>query len=189
MIRAIARQEILRLGESQTVEIKKSLSHTREGLQALAAMVNAETAKGLLLFGVGPDGVPVGIEAGNLDTAQKSLAQRIHRGFKPALMVSIELWNCDGLTLVAVQASRDRGVPYHEYEGSVYIREGSTKRRLTDEEKDRLKKRRDRDLHPGPWKCDRCGSLVGLLLSVVVSDEGTARSYVCECGGEYWPVA
>jgi predicted phosphodiesterase len=50
-----------------------------------------------------------------------------------------------------------------------------------------LQRRRNRDLHTGPWKCDRCGAWVGVLVSFVMTDQGVRKSYACDCGGEYWP--
>ena len=184
---SLSRQELAGLAESQTVEFKKSLSLTEEGLVALNAMLNADTAKGLVLFGVGPDGATSGIEPGNHDTAQRSMAQRIRAKFDPPLSVNIELVECDGRILLAVRAERSPGVPYHEFDGRAYIREGSSNRLLSIADKQQLARRRRRDLHNGPWRCNCCGSWVGQLVSYEITDTGVRKSFSCECGGEYWP--
>ena len=70
-------EELVRKGESQALEFKKSLSLQREGLEALCAMVNSDLAQGTVVFGIEADGTICGIEQGNLDTAQRSLSQVI----------------------------------------------------------------------------------------------------------------
>ena len=59
-------KELVRKGEGQMVEFKKSLSLQREGLEALCAMVNSDLARGTVIFGVEKDGTVCGIEEGNL---------------------------------------------------------------------------------------------------------------------------
>jgi hypothetical protein len=87
-----------------------------------------------------------------------------------------------------LQAERNREVAYHEYDGKAYIREGSSNRQLSYAEKQQLMTSRNRDKHTGPWKCDRCGTVVGMLMSIVITDQGVSKSYDCECGGQYWPM-
>jgi predicted HTH transcriptional regulator len=180
-------EELVGKGEGQTLEFKKSLSLQREGLKALSAMVNSDLARGTVIFGIEADGTACGIEQGNLDTAQRSLSQTIRSKFDPQLVAQMEVVELNGERVLVLSARRDRGVPYHEYDGRAWIREGAETRQLSLAEEQRLIRSRDRDSHPGPWKCDRCGTLVGVLHSFVISSEGMRRTYKCECGGEFWP--
>jgi predicted HTH transcriptional regulator len=183
----ITRQQLAELGESQFVEFKRSLGHQKEGLESITAMVNADTAKGLVIFGIGPDGSLVGIEPGNVDSAQRTLAEHARSKIDPPMQHNIEVLDCDGLTLIALHAQRKKDVPFHEYDGRVFIREGTSNRRLGFEEKQSLVRSRNRDFHLGPWRCDHCGSFVGMLSCVEITDQGPRKSYRCRCGGEYWP--
>ena len=180
-------KELVQKGESQTLEFKKSLSLQREGLEALCAMVNSDLARGTVIFGIEKNGTVYGIEEGNLDTAQRSLSQAIRNKSDPPLIVRMEIEELDSKKVLAISAERSRDVPYHEYGGRAWIRRGSEKRRLSLAEKQQLTKRRNRDSHPGPWRCDRCGSLVGVLHSFEISNEGMKKTYKCQCGGEFWP--
>ena len=188
MNRQIKPDEVARLIESQQVELKKSLSLQKEGGEALCGMLNADAARGLVLFGVAPDGSIVGVETGDLDKAQKSLAQHVRDSFDPPLPVSIEVVQCGDKNLIALQAERPKNTVLYEYAGRAFIREGSSRRRLTVTEKAGLSSRRRRDTHHGPWQCDRCGSVAGTISVIVVTDRGIEKSYKCGCGGEYWPV-
>lgn len=174
-------------GESHLVEFKKSLSSTNEGLESLCGMLNSEHAQGYILFGVAPDGSISGIEPGNLDKAQRTLVQKIHSKYDPPIMPIMQIEKYLGDSLLVLCARRDPRTPYHEYDGRAFIREGTTTRQLTLAEKQVLGKRRNRDSHNGPWKCDRCGSVAGMLLGFTLSDRGMTKSYGCECGGEFWP--
>lgn len=178
---------IIAQGEGQTTEFKKSLSLRREALEALCGMVNADCAKGIVLFGVEPDGVVCGVESGNLDSAQRSLSQAINQGFEPRLPFEIQVKVVEDRWLVVLSAERPRSVPYYEYDGRAWIRQGSGKRQLTLAEKDQIRRVRDRAFHPGPWKCDRCGICVGQLISVTMTKDGMRKTYDCSCGGEFWP--
>ncbi len=180
-------ESLLTNGEGQTTEFKKSLSLRKEALEALCSMVNADAAQGTVIFGVEPDGTACGIEPGNLDKAQLSLSQSIKSNFDPPLQAEIYVRDLDGKRLLLITAGRLRSIPYHEYSGRAWIRQGSDKRLLTLAEKDHLRKTRDRALHPGPWKCDRCGDWLPSFISVTTTSEGSKRDYGCDCGGEYWP--
>lgn len=175
-------------GESQTLEFKKSLSLRRKGLEALCAMVNSDLARGTVVFGIEPDGTVCGIEQGNLDTAQRSLSQVVRDKFEPSLIVQIEVDELKDRQILVLSAERYRGIPYHEFDGRAWLRQGTENHRLSLVEKQHLTRRRDRDTYTGPWKCDRCGSLVGVLHSFEITNEGMKKIYRCECGGEFWPI-
>jgi ATP-dependent DNA helicase RecG len=175
-------------GEGQTTEFKKSLSLRREALEALCSMVNAESAQGIVIFGVDPNGTICGVEPGNLDTAQRSLSQTIEARFDPPLQTEITVEQLEGKQLLLISAQRHRSIPYHEYDGRAWIRQGSEKRQLTLSEKDHLRRSRDRAFHTGPWKCDRCGTLVGVLSHFTLTNEGMKKHYNCSCGGQFWPI-
>lgn len=126
--------------ETQTVERKKTLNERDAGLESLCGMVNAVTAKGSVEFGVAPDGTVVGL-TGNLDTAQRSLQQAIAANFQPpGLPHEIHLQVHAGAQYVVVSALRPARVPFYEYSGRAFIREGSITRQLTlDEKRERLR--------------------------------------------------
>ena len=184
----ISLKEIQGLIEGQTIEFKKSLSLRKEALEALCGMINADAAKGKILFGVSPNGSVSGIEPGNLDTAQKTLVQHINQKFAPPIICAIDIIECNGMNVIILEASRAAGIAYYEYDGRAYIREGSTTRQLSYEEKQSLLKKQDRSQHHGPWKCNQCGRLVGVLHQFDITDQGMKRTYHCDCGGEFWPV-
>ena len=130
--------EELRLGELQTTEFKKSLSLQKEAFQALCGMVNADPAHGTVYFGVAPDQSVVGVEPGDLDSAQKKLATALRQKFDPPIISLIETVEWGDKRLIRLKADRGTGVAIHEYDGRAYIREGTTTRVLSLAEKQQL---------------------------------------------------
>ena len=181
-------EDLLSHGESQELEFKKSLSLTGEGLKTLCGMINTDYGRGTVIFGKNPDGGVDGIEPGNLDTAQQTLSQKIKTNFDPQIVTDISVVEYQGKNLLKISATRSPSIPYHEYNGRAFIREGTSTRQLTLSEKQSLSKRRDRDQHNGPWRCNKCGSFVGQLQQWIFTGSNSIKSYSCECGGEYWPV-
>jgi predicted HTH transcriptional regulator len=181
--------DILLRPESQTFERKRSLSLQREGLESLCAMINADAAQGTVVFGVEPGGQLVGVEPGDLDKAQRTISQTINLKFELRIQLTIDVVEFDGKRFVALEAVRNQDIPYHEFDGRAFIREGTVTRQLGLTEKQSLLRKRNRDLHTGPWTCDRCGAFVGMLSSIVITDEGSRKSYAHDCGGEFWPAA
>ena len=74
-MKSISRSDLSALCESQETELKKSLSLRREGFESLCGLVNSDRSSGRLIFGVAPDMAIVGVEPGNLDTIQRTLAE------------------------------------------------------------------------------------------------------------------
>ena len=181
-------ENLIAQGESQTIEFKRSLGLRRKGLEALCGMINADVAHGTVIFGVENGGSVCGIEQGNLDKAQRTLSQAIDSGFDPPIIAEIVIDGLNDRQILILKAERSRNVPYHEYDGRAWIRQGTETRRLSFSQKQQLERRRNRDLHPGPWRCDRCGMRVGKLVSFEIKNEGMVKTYSCRCGGEFWPL-
>jgi predicted HTH transcriptional regulator len=179
-------RDIRQLIETQGVECKKSLAERKEGLKALNAMVNADSAEGVVLFGVAPDGTAVGLD-GDLDQAQRALAQEMRSKFSPAVSFEIALVPHEGEQILVLAGKRETHVPLCEYDGRAFIREGSQKRQLDLPEKLSIIRGRDRSQHPGPWRCDICGATAMQYSGGVFDGQKWTHSYECECGGEWWP--
>jgi predicted HTH transcriptional regulator len=188
MLTQAAVEAMVATGETQTVEFKKSLVQQREGLKALCAMVNSDLARGTVIFGVAPDRTVCGIEPGNLDAAQRTISQGARTKFDPPLAANVEVPSLEGKRLVVLSARRDRRVVLHEYDGRAYIRQGTENVAVTIAARAQLTRRRDRNAHQGPWQCDRCKTVAGILMGVAVTDNGVGKTYSCGCGGEYWPL-
>lgn len=186
-MRKIKLEEIQRLVETQNIEFKKSPQLRKEAMKALTAMVNADVGQGTVIFGIDDSGNIVGIGNEGLDGLQKSLAEHIRDKFSPKLMPTIEIVECDGHNLLIVTATRSPSIPLFEYDGRAFVRTGSTMTQLNLSEKLGLIKDRDRNTHPGPWRCSKCKAFAGIVSSVTVTDKGAYKTFDHSCGGEWVP--
>lgn len=130
-------KRIIQIGETQSVEFKKSFSQMKEGCKALCGMLNTEAGAGMVLFGISPENDVVGIE-GNLDSAQRTLVQHIQQTFDPSIKISIQIEDYKDNKILMLSAKRSKDVRYYEYDGRAFIKEGSTKRCLSIQEKESL---------------------------------------------------
>jgi predicted HTH transcriptional regulator len=80
-------------------------------MEALCGMINSDNATGEVLFGVAPDGSICGIEPGNLDTAQITITQSL-RKFDPPVTSSIEIFECEGKTIISLKGRRLEDAPW-----------------------------------------------------------------------------
>jgi len=181
-------QQLRELGEAQTLEFKRSLHLQKEAFADLCGMVNANSAHGTVVFGLDRNGQVYGLGDTNLDSAQQNLALHAKQKLDPSLPIEIEPALCDGMSVLLLTATRSRAVPFHEYDGRAYLRVGSSTRQLTVGEKQQFSVSRNRDLHNGPWLCDRCGAFAGTVAFVEIAADGSRRkAYRHKCGGEWWP--
>lgn len=183
----LSETELLGLGESQVLEFKRSGVLLKAAFADLCGMVNAASSRGTVVFGVEPTGQVCGLGETNLDSFQKTLAGHARQKLEPPMQIEIEPAYCDEHPIVLLRGTRNRAIPYHEYDGRAYVREGSVTRQLSLLEKRHLATSRDRGLHNGPWICDRCGAVVGSTLSLEITATGARRTYRHFCGGELWP--
>lgn len=131
-------ESILKLGETQSVEFKKSMSQMKDGCKSLCAMLNTAEGSGMVIFGISPDNKVAGLNDDNLDSAQKSLAQHIQDKFDPSVLVSIKVSKYKEKNILILSAERPKKTRYYEYDGRAFIKEGSTKRTLKIQEKEML---------------------------------------------------
>jgi len=130
-------EKIIQIGETQSVEFKKSLSQMKEGCKALCGMLNTEVGAGMVLFGISPENDVVGI-GNNLDSAQRTLVQHIRQKYDPSIKVSIQIEDYKDKKILMLSAKRSKDVRYYEYGGRAFVKEGSTKRCLSIQEKESL---------------------------------------------------
>jgi ATP-dependent DNA helicase RecG len=112
-------EHLIKLGEGQTLEFKRSLSedYSRE----LSAFANS--LGGTLLIGVDDHGVIVGID--NINKAKAQL-QNTARSLEPPLPIRIEA--VEKVLVVTIPQGPDRP---HGSSGRFYLREGATCQHMT----------------------------------------------------------
>ena len=118
--------------ESETLELKKSLSQLREGIISLCSMLNKKH-EGEVIFGINDDGKVFDVSIG--DKTIQDIAHDIRNNLKPLPDIEIKKEKLDGKNIIRVNVHGD-DTPYSAY-GKYYIRINDSD---TSMDADRLKK-------------------------------------------------
>lgn len=133
MITAEQVTAIVRLGESETLELKTTTGERREAARTLCAMANHRG--GRVLFGVTPDGTVRGQQVS--DRTIEEVAEEL-REISPPIFPTIERVDVgEGREVLAVSVSQGPVRPYM-YRGRAYRRVGNTSPELSSDEYNRL---------------------------------------------------
>jgi ATP-dependent DNA helicase RecG len=116
----------LKMQESETVELKKSLAELKQGLVSIAAILNKHRA-GTLWFGVRNDGIITGIDAG--EKTLRDLSQSIAAHIEPKIFPDITFESLQGKTCIKV-AFKGKDAPYFA-RGKAYMRVADEDRQLS----------------------------------------------------------
>jgi len=119
--------------ESETVELKKSLTALKEGLISISAILNKNGA-GELWFGIAPNGKPEGLVVN--EKTLRDLSQAIAAHIEPRIYPQITEEKQKGKTCIKIAFSgKER--PYFAY-GRAYMRVADEDRHLTAKELENL---------------------------------------------------
>jgi ATP-dependent DNA helicase RecG len=126
---------LVRQGEGETIEFKRSTSEMKEAMQTLCAFLNG--TGGTVLFGVKPDGAVEGQEVS--DHTLRDIAQAADR-FEPPAHVSIHhvKVNKAARDVIVLVVEGGREMRPFVYEGRAYERVSSTTRRMPQPKYERL---------------------------------------------------
>lgn len=119
--------------ESETVELKKSLSELKEGLISIVAILNKHRG-GVLWFGVRNDGVIAGLNAN--EKTLRDLSQSIAAHIEPKIYPHITLETQQGKPCIKVAFS-GKEAPYFAF-GKAYMRVADADRQLSARELEQL---------------------------------------------------
>ena len=123
----------VRVGESETLELKKTTGERREAVKTICAMLNHRG--GRVIFGVDPSGRLLGQMVS--DRTIEEVAQELGE-IEPPVFPSIErVTFTEGFQLLVVTAQPGSGQPY-SYRGHAYRRVGNTSQRLSRQEYNRI---------------------------------------------------
>ena len=126
--------EKIYLGEDSTIELKRELHHRESLAEEIAAFANANG--GVILIGVDDEGEIVGIDRQDLDRTEKTVVEVCRDNIDPMVHILTEKLRIDDKNLLKIEVPRSLFV--HESSGRYFIRQGSSKRRMTTDQLGRL---------------------------------------------------
>ncbi|MDP3064980.1 MAG: ATP-binding protein [Chloroflexota bacterium] len=114
--------ELIKAGEGQRVEFKKSFAEENEAIETLCAFANADG--GTVFFGVAPNGIVVGVHLGA--KTLEDFANRLRANTDPSLTPSVDqLVLPNGLVVAASLRAPARGEVFSAF-GKTFKRVGKT---------------------------------------------------------------
>ena len=126
--------EKIYLGEDSTIELKRELHHRESLAEEIAAFANANG--GVILIGVDDDGEIIGMDRQDLDRTERTVVEICRDNIDPMVHILTEKLRIDDKNLLKIEVPRSLFV--HESSGRYFIRQGSSKRRMTTEQLGRL---------------------------------------------------
>jgi ATP-dependent DNA helicase RecG len=139
--------------ESETIELKKSLTALKEGLISIAAILNKHGA-GELWFGIPPNGKPDGLAVN--EKTLRDISQAIAAHIEPRIYPQVAEEIRGGKTCIKIAFSgKER--PYFAY-GRAYMRVADEDRHLTAKELENLILTRNREALR--WDNQPCKAIV-----------------------------
>ena len=121
--------ELIRKGEYETIEFKKSLAESREIGETVCAFLNKRG--GVILIGVDDDGNVVGVRVrhGTLE----NLSNFIRETIRPKPIFSIEVYAVENKVIIFIEIPEGRDKPYF-FKGRAFIRIDAVNKLLEREE-------------------------------------------------------
>ncbi len=104
-------RELLRQGESKTVELKAELPSGSQIAKTVCAFANR--AGGQIILGVGNDRSIIGMDVSTIDDAMDRLANMIHDQVLPMILPEIYTYDLDDKVLVVIRIYPGNATPYY----------------------------------------------------------------------------
>ena len=126
-------QELIKKGESETVEFKKSTAQMERALRTICGFLNHKG--GRVYFGISDKNELLGRDVS--DSTLKSLSQKIRHKIKPEVSPEIKVIEIKGKKIIEVKVKQGANKPYY-LDGIAYKRVGSESPLIAPEELERI---------------------------------------------------
>jgi ATP-dependent DNA helicase RecG len=159
-------KEIIKTGESETVEFKQTTGQLTRAVETLCAFANHKG--GVILFGVTDKGKITGQPSG--DSTLRTISDTIAQSISPSIYPSVVKEEADGKPLILVSLPESTSKPYTA-NGRPYKRLGTTTRQMSSNEYEHLLLERNR--HRLCWDMELNADITTMDI-----DEGQLRLFV-----------
>jgi ATP-dependent DNA helicase RecG len=122
--------EIIQQGESSKVQFKERLPHTDSLAHELIAFSNSEG--GIILIGVADrTGALNGLSFEEIRDSNQKLVNTANQSVFPSVIITTEVKNVSDSNIIIVTVPEGISKPYKDRLGTIYVKNGSDKRRVT----------------------------------------------------------
>ena len=122
--------ELIQQGESSKVQFKERLPHTDSLAHELIAFSNSNG--GIILIGVNDkNGTLNGLSFEEIQAANQKLVNTATQSVFPSIIISTEVKSVSDNNIIIVTIAEGLNKPYKDRLGTIYVKNGSDKRRVT----------------------------------------------------------
>jgi predicted HTH transcriptional regulator len=123
-------KEIINLGESSKVQFKERMPHAESITHELIAFSNSKG--GIIVFGVNDKtGLLNGLSFNEIQNINQMIVNVASQNVYPPVFLTTETVNVDNNQLLAVSIEEGLSKPYKDSNGTIYLKNGAEKRKVT----------------------------------------------------------
>lgn len=124
-------KEIIRGGETTTVQFKRTFRVAEDAANEMIAFANSRG--GTIIIGVeDKTGEIIGLAYEEIQRLGSLIGSAANDAVRPSIYPEIETLTIDGKTLMTVEVAKGMQAPYKNQKGEIYVKQGADKRRVTD---------------------------------------------------------
>lgn len=121
----------IRCGETSRVQFKQQFTTQKEIAAEMVAFANCEG--GELLFGVkDKTGEILGLDYDTIQQTSRELGNTANEQVRPTIYIQTDVVDVDGKMILVATVQRGRNKPYKDLAGHIWVKQGSDKRRVTE---------------------------------------------------------
>ncbi|WP_442591590.1 RNA-binding domain-containing protein [Pedobacter sp. AW31-3R] len=122
--------EIIQQGESSKVQFEEKIPHTDSLAHELIAFSNSKG--GIIIIGISDKtGAVIGLTFEEIQESNQKLVNTASQSVFPAIIIETEVLNVSGKNVIVVDVAEGLNKPYKDHLGTIYLKNGSDKRRVT----------------------------------------------------------
>lgn len=123
--------KLVRCGETSRVQFKERFTTQRQMAEEMVAFANGEG--GDILFGIrDKTGEVVGLDYDEVQTITSELGNTANEHVRPTIYIRTDVLELDGKLVLVATVQRGRNKPYKDLSGTIWVKQGADKRRVTD---------------------------------------------------------
>ena len=123
--------DIIRCGETSQVQFKQKFTSQKQIAEELVAFANSEG--GVILFGVADKtGQILGLSYEEIQTVSREVGNAANEHVRPTIYIQTSVVAVDGKKILVVKVLRGKNKPYKDLSGSIWVKQGADKRRITE---------------------------------------------------------
>ena len=124
-------RKIVSQGETSKVQFKQKLDNNDSIAAEMIAFANSKG--GIILFGIeDKTGTVIGLDYAQLQETGNALANIANDFVKPQIFITTEVVELDEKCILVVSIEEGTAKPYKDRNGTIWVKQGSDKRKLTD---------------------------------------------------------